>query len=113
VLYISAWVVMAANTPAWLFIAANAWVGLVIVLVGPFLVPMTIEADPSRRTAMQSGPTQLLAGAMGPALSSLIVSDADVRGAVWLGIGLMLSGLALMGALHVTALRARKKLLTA
>jgi len=111
VLYISGWFAMTIAGPAWLFIAANAWIGLVIVLVGPFLVPMTIEADPSRRTAMQSGPTQLLAGAMGPLLSSFIVSDADVHGAVWLGVGLMLSGLALMGALHVTALRARKKLL--
>jgi MFS family permease len=111
VLYISGWFVMTLTAPAWVFIAANAWLGLVIVLVGPFLVPMTIEADPSRRTAMQSGPTQLLAGAMGPLLSSFIVSDADVHGAVWLGVGLMLSGLALMGALHVTALRARKKLL--
>ena len=110
VLYISGWFVMTLTAPAWLFIAANAWLGLVIVLVGPFLVPMTIEADPSRRTAMQSGPVQLLAGAMGPLLSSFIVSDADVHGAVWLGVGLMLSGLALMGALHVTAQRARKKL---
>jgi hypothetical protein len=47
---------------------------------------------------------------MGPLLSSFIVSDADVHGAVWLGVGLMLSGLALMGVLHVTAQRARKKL---
>ncbi|MBS0277068.1 MAG: MFS transporter [Proteobacteria bacterium] len=113
VLYISGWFVMTLVAPAWLFIAANAWLGLVIVLVGPFLVPMTIEADPSRRTAMQSGPTQLMAGALGPLLSSFIVSDADVHGAVWLGVGLMLSGLALMGALHVTALRARKRLAAA
>ena len=55
--------------------------------------------------------TQLLAGALGPLLASFIVSDADVYGAVWLGTGLILSGLVLMGALHITALRARKKLL--
>jgi hypothetical protein len=113
ILFISGWFVMTIAPPAWLFIAANAWIGLVIVLIGPFLVPMTIEADPSRRTAMQSGATQLLAGAMGPLLSSFIVSDTDVYGAVWLGTGLMLSGLALMGALHVTALRERRKLLAA
>jgi hypothetical protein len=109
-LFVSGWFTLTIQPPAWLFIAANAWIGLVIVLIGPFLVPMTIEADPSRRTAMQSGATQLLAGALGPLLASFIVSDADVYGAVWLGTGLILSGLALMGALHVTALRARRKL---
>ncbi|HEY2033979.1 MAG TPA: hypothetical protein VGH02_09870 [Rhizomicrobium sp.] len=108
VLFISGWFTLTIHPPAWLFITANGWIGLVIVLIGPFLVPMTIEADPSRRTAMQSGATQLLAGALGPALASLIVSDADVFGAVWLGTGLILSGLTLMGALHFTALRARK-----
>ena len=109
-LFISGWFVLTIHPPAWLFIAANGWIGLVIVLIGPFLVPMTIEADPSRRTAMQSGATQLLAGALGPLLASFIVNDQDVYGAVWLGTGLILSGLILMGALHVTALRARKKL---
>jgi hypothetical protein len=54
---------------------------------------------------MQSGATQLLAGALGPLLASFIVSDQDVSGAIWLGVGLILSGLVMMGALHVTALR--------
>jgi hypothetical protein len=111
ILFISGWFVLTIHPSAWLFIAANGWIGLVIVLIGPFLVPMTIEADPSRRTAMQSGATQLLAGALGPLLASFIVSDADVSGAIWLGTGLILSGLVLMGALHVSALRARRKLL--
>ena len=111
VLFISGWITLTLHPAAWRVTAANGWIGLVIVLIGPFLVPMTIEADPSRRTAMQSGATQLLAGALGPLLASFIVSDADVYGAVWLGTGLILSGLVLMGALHITALRARKKLL--
>jgi len=110
ILFISGWFALTVHAGAWLFIAANGWIGLVIVLIGPFLVPMTIEADPSRRTAMQSGATQLLAGALGPLLASFIVSDRDVSGAIWLGVGLILSGLVMMGALHVTALRTRKKL---
>lgn len=109
VMFIAGWFVMTIHPSAWLFLASNALTGLNIVLVGPFLVPMTIEADPSRRTAMQSGATQLLAGAMGPWLASMIVSDTDVFGAVWLGTGLIVSGLVLMGALHITGLRARKK----
>jgi hypothetical protein len=108
VMFIAGWFAMTIHPSVWLFLASNALTGLNIVLIGPFLVPMTIEADPSRRTAMQSGATQLLAGAMGPWLASMIVSDADVFGAVWLGTGLILGGLALMAALHVTALRAHK-----
>jgi hypothetical protein len=108
VMFIAGWFMMTIHPSAWLFLASNALTGLNIVLIGPFLVPMTIEADPSRRTAMQSGATQLLAGAMGPWLASLIVSDADVFGAVWLGTGLILGGLLLMGALHITALRGKK-----
>jgi len=63
---------------------------------------MTIEADPSRRAAVQSGAAQLLGGAMGPLLASRLVSDQDVHGALWLGAGLMLAGLAVVAWLHVT-----------
>ncbi len=107
VLFITGWFVMTVHPPAWLFIASNGLTGLVIVLIGPFLVPMTIEADPTRRTAMQSGATQLLAGALGPLLASFIVSDADVFGAIWLGAVLLICGLALMAVLHFTAPRLR------
>ena len=52
---------------------------------------------------MQSGAAQLLSGALGPLLASFVVGDRDVHGALWLGVGLLLAGLALSGALHFTA----------
>jgi len=65
-------------------------------------VPMTIEADPSRRAAVQSGAAQLIGGAMGPLLASQLVSDRDVHGTLWLGAGMLVAGLAIVAWLHVT-----------
>lgn len=96
------WWLFAQHIPAWLFIGANAVAGFVGLLLSPFLVPMTIEADPSRRAAVQSGAAQLIGAAMGPLLASRVVSDQDIHGALWLGAGLMLAGLATVAWLHMT-----------
>jgi hypothetical protein len=96
------WWVFGQHVPGWLFVGANALSGVMSIFLAPFLVPMTIEADPSRRAAVQSGAAQLIGGALGPALAGAIVSDKDVHGALWLGAALMLTGLATVGWLHVT-----------
>ena len=96
------WWLFGQRIPGWLFVGANALSGVTSIFLAPFLVPMTIEADPSRRAAVQSGAAQLIGGAMGPALAAMAVSDANVHGALWLGAGLMLAGLATVGWLHVT-----------
>ncbi len=93
--------------PAWMFIAATAFNGLITIFITPFLVPMTIEADPSRRAAVQSGAVQLLGAALGPLLASRVVDAHNVRGALWLGAGLLFSGLGVIAGLHFTRARAR------
>jgi hypothetical protein len=108
IVFIASWYLFTIHPPAWLFLVANATSGFVLVLIGPFLVPMTIEADPTRRTAMQSGATQLLAGALGPLLASFVVDAREVFGVIVLGGGLIIGGLALMTVLHVMALRDRR-----
>jgi hypothetical protein len=108
VVFIASWYLFTIHPPAWLFLLANAAGGFVLVLMGPFLVPMLIEADPSRRTAMQSGAVQLLAGALGPLLASFVVDAREVFGVIVLGAGLIVCGLALMAVLHVMALRERR-----
>jgi hypothetical protein len=97
-----AWWLIGRHLPAWLFIAANATAGLTALFLAPFLVPMTIGADPSRRAAVQSGAAQLLGGALGPFAASRLVSDQDVHGVLWLGAALLLSGLAIVAWLHFT-----------
>lgn len=100
---LATWAIYGFTAPAWLFIAATTAQGFVGIFVTPFLVPMTIDADPSRRAAVQSGAAQLLGGAFGPLLASRVVDDAHSRGVLWLGMGLALSGLAIMGWLRFTA----------
>jgi hypothetical protein len=100
VINFAVWRLFALHIPGCLFVGANAASGLSSVFLAPFLVPMTIEADPSRRAAMQSGAAQLVGGAAGPLLAAFAVSDADVHGALWLGVGLTLVGLAPLAWLH-------------
>jgi hypothetical protein len=96
------WAVMGLNVPAWLFVADNVASGVVSLVLAPYIAPMTIAADPSRRTAVQSGAAQLLGGACGPLLSSVVVGDGPVRGVLWLGAGLLLAGLAIIAWLRLT-----------
>jgi MFS family permease len=102
---VGGWIVFLLHPPAWGFIAANAAGGFVGILLAPFLVPMTIEADPSRRAAVLSGSTQVLAGALGPFAASFVVADGDVHGAIVLGTVTLAIGLALIALLHFTTPR--------
>jgi hypothetical protein len=97
---LAVWWVFGQHIPAWLFITANAAGGFVGLLLGPFLVPMTIDADPSRRAAMQSGAAQLLGAAGGPLLASLVVGDRDVHGVLWMAVFLLFAGLAVVAWLR-------------
>jgi predicted MFS family arabinose efflux permease len=98
--FLAIWTGYFVGPPAAVFVAITGLAGLCGMLAGPFLVPMTIEADPTRRTAMQSGAVQLLAGALGPLLAAFVVSDSDAHGVLILAAGLMLLGLAVVVVLH-------------
>jgi MFS family permease len=103
VLSLGVWTLLGLRIPAWLFVADNVVSGVVAMTLAPFIAPLTIEADPSRRAALQSGAAQLLGGALGPLLSALVVSDHEVRGVLWLGSGLLSAGLAMIAWLHLTS----------
>lgn len=107
--FLMVWTVFALPVPAWLFVAANGFGGFTYLMMNPFLVPMLIEADPSRRAAMLGAGAQVLAGAMGPLASSFLVSNGDVHGALWLGAGLILSGLLMIAGMHAVAVRDRAR----
>jgi len=100
---LTTWAVYGFATPAWLFIAATTVQGFVGIFITPFLVPMTIDADPSRRAAVQSGAAQLLGGAFGPFVASTVVDDSHARGVLWLGAALALTGMAIIAWLRFTA----------
>jgi hypothetical protein len=102
------WAMFDFHISALAFVAANSLVGFMGLFINPFIVPMTIEADPSLRAAVQSAGAQVLGGAIGPLFATFVVSDQDVRGAVFLGIALLLAGMAIVAGLHVFAMRERR-----
>jgi hypothetical protein len=99
-IFLATWAVYAFHSPAWLFVGVTALAGLAAYVAGPFLVPMTVEADPSRRAAMQSGAVQLMAGALGPLLAALSVREHEIRGVLVLALVLQLIGIAVATGLH-------------
>jgi hypothetical protein len=101
------WGVYSQSAPTLLFIAVTGVSGFCSGLGGPFLVPMTIEADPSRRAAMQSGAVQILAAALGPFLAALAVGDRDAHGVLILAAALAIPALVVVTGLHRTAHAAR------
>ena len=103
VISLGVWTLLGLHIPAWLFVADNIVAGVVGMVLAPFIAPMTIEADPSRRAALQTGAAQLLGGALGPLLSSQVVNDRDVHGVLWLGGALLLTGLAIIAWLRFSA----------
>jgi hypothetical protein len=98
--FLATWGTYAVHAPAWLFVTMAGLAGLAAFVAGPFLIPMTVEADPSRRAAMQSGAVQLLAGAFGPLLASFAVTNQNVHGVLILAVALQGVGLAIAVMLH-------------
>jgi len=92
----------AALPGAPVFLAASAAFGFLWIFASPYLTPLAIEADPSRRAAMLGPGAALLGCSAGPFLASLVVSDTDVRGCLALGAGLAALSMAIVAGLHLT-----------
>lgn len=105
-LAIGAMLVLASQPPAALFLAASALFGFVWLFASPFLTPLAIEADPSRRAALLGPGASLLGCGAGPLLASFMVTGTDVRSAVWLATGLAIVTLVIVTGLHLTRSRA-------
>lgn len=84
------------------FLAVSAAFGFLWIFSAPYLTPMAIEADPSRRAAMLGPGATLLGCSAGPFLASMVVSDHDVRGALALGAAIALIGILIVAGLHFT-----------
>ena len=107
--FFATWLAYAVHSPAWLFVGISGLAGLSGTLAAPFLVPLVIEADPSRRAALQSGAVQLLAGALGPLLASFAVREHEVRGVLVLGASLQLLGLLVATGLHHSSVASARR----
>jgi hypothetical protein len=99
---IGALLVMASLPSAAMFLAVSGLFGFVWLFASPFLTPLAIEADPSRRAALLGPGASLLGCGAGPLLASFVVTGADVRPAVWLGVVLAVVTLVVGAGLHLT-----------
>ncbi len=97
--------IFAALPGAAVFLAVSAAFGFIWLFLMPFLVPMTIQADPTRRSAVLLGGAQLLGGSLGPLMASTLVTDTDARGALAFGAGCLLVAMAIVAALHMRPAR--------
>jgi hypothetical protein len=110
-IFVCAGVNLALLAGFWSLPSAPAYLGLsgafgfMWLFALPFLVPMAIEADPTRRAAVLLGGAQLLGSSFGPLLASALVTDADARGAVLFGAGCLFAAVAIVFGLHQTRLR--------
>lgn len=83
-----------------LFLVLSGAFGFLWLFVLPFLVPMVIEADPTRRAAVLIGGAQVLGASFGPFFASLLVTDTDARGAIWFGGACLVVAVVLAFGLH-------------
>jgi hypothetical protein len=84
-------------------VADAAIFGFIWLFVLPFLVPMLIEADSSRRSAALLSGIGLLGASAGPAVASLLVGANNSHRALWLSGGCLLVSLGLAHRLHAVA----------
>ncbi len=83
-----------------MFLVLSGAFGFLWLFVLPFLVPMVIEADPTRRAAVLIGGAQVLGASFGPFCASLLVTDTDSRGAIWFGGACLVVAVVLAFGLH-------------
>lgn len=86
-------------SPEMLLVLSGAF-GFLWLFVLPFLAPMVIEADPTRRAAVLIGGAQVLGASFGPFVASLFVTAEDSRGAVVFGGACMIAAILLAFGLH-------------
>ena len=91
---------LGAHPSAPLFLVDAAVFGFIWLFVLPFLMPMIIEADPSRRSAVLISGIALLGGSLGPTLAGMLISPDDTRGALWFGAACLFLSLAIAAGLR-------------
>lgn len=88
-----------------IFLILQAIFGFLWLFTLPFIVPMAIEADPSRRAAVLIGGAQLIGGGLGPSMAAQLVSESDARGVLVFGAVCLAGALAIASILHVSRRR--------
>ncbi len=85
-----------------LFLVAATLFGGLWMFAAPLLVPLAIEADPTRRSASLGSGAALLGCSAGPLIASMMVGAGNVRVAAIAGNCLMLAAIAIVLLVHST-----------
>jgi hypothetical protein len=93
--------ILGTRPTAVLFFADAAIFGFIWLFILPFMVPMLIEADPSRRAAVLCSGVGLLGGSIGPTVAALLISPENTSGALWLGAGCLVACFAIATGLRM------------
>lgn len=96
---------LAAPQPAFAFLGLQAVFGALWMFATPFVTPLLIESDPTRRAALLGPAANLLGAASGPLAASALVGEGDARAALHLCAWLAAAALGLVAALHVAHAR--------
>lgn len=107
IINLAVWWLLVGSPPTAVFVGVFGVTGFLGMFASPYFVPLTIEADRTRRAAELTGGAQLLGSAMGPFLASMVVTDQEPRTALMLGAILLLAGVAIIAGLHFTAGKGR------
>jgi hypothetical protein len=91
---------LGTHPSALLFLFDAAVFGFIWLFILPYLVPMIIEADPTRRSAVLTNGIGLLGASLGPTMVGLIVSQDHTQGALWFGAACLLCSLAIAAGLR-------------
>jgi hypothetical protein len=97
----------AALPDATAFLVLSGAFGFLWLFALPFLVPMVIEADPTRRAAVLIGGAQVLGASFGPFFASMLVTDEDARGALLVGSACLVVSVLIAFGLHQIRPRTR------
>lgn len=89
----------ALPTPEMFLVLSGAF-GFLWMFVLPFLVPMIIEADPTRRAAVLIGGAQVLGCSFGPFVASMMVTEVDSRAAIAFGGACLVAAVLIAFGLH-------------
>jgi hypothetical protein len=89
------WLMSAPPSTA-MFLTAAAAFGFLWLFAMPFMVPLVIAADPTRRAALLIGGAQLAGSSLGPLAAGLLVGESDVTPVLWFGAAALVLALVLL-----------------
>jgi hypothetical protein len=90
-----------AQPSEWLFYLDAAAFGFIWLFILPIQVPMLIQADPSRRSAMLNSGVSLLGGSVGPSIAAELITQEDMLPALWFAAGCLIVCILIATALRL------------